>query len=441
MAIKIESFKIVSTDGKITRSFSETTFATPQVIQVSASNWEVAQAVVFSAFGFEDNLTINLGYRVRPRNANRQLKTLKHSYVSPFPHAEVSLFWDTVEEEITLGRPEFTGLARFNRLIGVLELTDLLSRRPDQLSGGETAKVILASHLLNQPEVIVVDRVLGEVDVHTRSGLIDFIRSDCTDTLLAALDDAPLGDVNYYFDADQDNVSATFAPPATAKFHHSLFDYRNFELSFGSEGDRFSKEYLLIENLGVERAGRMLFDGLSLKASSGSFIWVLGPNGSGKTTFFEVLLNFITPSSGGVSLVDGSSQKKVVDNIAYSPQDPEADITELTLFKEIELTRPKRTAADVTSWLVEIGVDQNLIHVPLIEDVALRKLASVLAAVSRNKKICLLDEPTLFLSDLHRTWVINAMRGLLNAGGIIFCATHDNTFFNLFSHGSTKNSG
>lgn len=433
MAIKIEPFKIVSTDGKIARSFSETTFATPEVIQVSASNWEVAQALVFSAFGFEDNLALNLGFKVQPNNANHQLQSLKLSYVSPFPHAEVSLFWDTVEEEITLGRPELTNLAIFNRLIEILELADLLSRQSDQLSGGETAKVILASHLLNQPNVIVVDRVLGEIDVHTRLRLINYIRSSCTNTLLVSLDDAPLDHVDLYFDADQDLVTAAFDPPTLVRLPRSLFDYRKFEVSFGSKGRNSSKVYLLIDNLGVERAGRVLFDRLSIKAPSGSLIWVLGPNGSGKTTFFEVLLNFITPSSGFVSLIDGTSQKNIVSNIAYSPQDPEADITEMTLFKEIELTHSKRQAAEVTAWLMAIGVDESLLHVALIEDVSLRKLASVLAAIGRNKKVCLLDEPTLFLSDVHKAWVIKAMRMFIDTDGIILCATHDNTLFNLFS--------
>lgn len=441
MVIKIGPFNIVSTDEKIARSFSETILTTPSVIQVSASNWEIAQALVFSAFGFDDNLTLNLGYKVRACNANNQRKSLKLSYVSPSPYAEVSLFWDTVEAEITLDRPELTKRPSFNRLIEILRLADLLSRPPNQLSGGETAKVILASHLLNQPEIIVVDRVLGEIDVPTRSSLINYIKSDCSNTLLVALDDAPLDGVDLYFDADQDYVIAVLETPKPVSLSHPLFEHRKFELLVEIEGRSSVKEYLLIDGLSVERAGRVLFDELSIKASSGSLLWVLGPNGSGKTTFFEVLLNFITPNSGYVSLVNGTSQIDIVGNVAYSPQDPEADITELTLFNEIELAWPRRNAVEITTWLAAIGVDKSLLHVPLIEDVSLRKLASVLAAIARNKKICLLDEPTLFLSDVYKLSVVKAIRMFLEAGGIVFCATHDSHLFNLFHNRAENNVG
>ncbi len=67
---------------------------------------------------------------------------------------------------------------------------------------------------------------------------------------------------------------------------------------------------------------RVLWDHLDLSVSTGEFIAVLGPNGTGKTSLLKVLLGQL-PLSAGVALLDGkriTSGLRRKDHIGYVPQ-------------------------------------------------------------------------------------------------------------------------
>ncbi|HKO60491.1 MAG TPA: ATP-binding cassette domain-containing protein [Pyrinomonadaceae bacterium] len=433
MAIKIEPFSISSNEEEVTRSIPEIVLDRPEVIQFSGSNWPLTQAIVFAAFGFDLRLVLSLGYKIRQGpDPEAPRKSLKLSYASSFPHAEISLFWETVKEEITLGDLRLTNYPLFGTIVEMLCLSPLLERRPDQLSGGETAKVILAAHLVKRPDVLIVDRGLGEIDVHTRFRIINYIRTVSNNNLLVVLDNAQIEGINIYFDTDKDPVVAT-GPPATSAINpHSLFNYT--QLAIVPSGSRcgISKDYLLVDDFAMERNGQTLFEGVFLKATSGSLLWVLGPNGSGKTSFFEALLNLSQTKTGRAFWSEAGSLENLDKHIAYSPQDPDIDATELTLLEEVTLAYGERSSEGTIKRLKEIGLPDESLRLPLSEDLSLKKLASVLAALNRRKNVCLLDEPTLFISDAQRSWVIKAMCVFLSEGGVILCATHDSVLFESF---------
>ena len=69
---------------------------------------------------------------------------------------------------------------------------------------------------------------------------------------------------------------------------------------------------------------RTLWEGLDLDINPGEFFAVLGPNGSGKTTFLKVLLGLQELSSGSATLA-GRPVERGSRGIGYVPQQKSFD--------------------------------------------------------------------------------------------------------------------
>ncbi|WP_042148876.1 ABC transporter ATP-binding protein [Paucisalibacillus sp. EB02] len=58
---------------------------------------------------------------------------------------------------------------------------------------------------------------------------------------------------------------------------------------------------LKLENVSVKYKDKVVLDNLSLTAKSGEIIGLVAPNGTGKTTLFNVISNFLKPNKGNVT--------------------------------------------------------------------------------------------------------------------------------------------
>jgi len=100
-----------------------------------------------------------------------------------FQNPDVQLFCPTVKEDILFG-PLQLGMDKqeikkiFDELIEYLGIADLLDRSPHQLSIGEKRKVAIASTLMVDPEVLVLDEPTAGLDPLTTRHIIDLLIHD-----------------------------------------------------------------------------------------------------------------------------------------------------------------------------------------------------------------------------------------------------------------------
>lgn len=66
---------------------------------------------------------------------------------------------------------------RLKDVIQILELGELLSRKPDQLSGGERQRVSLGRALCSHPEILILDEPLASLDTRLRQRLLAYLRA------------------------------------------------------------------------------------------------------------------------------------------------------------------------------------------------------------------------------------------------------------------------
>ncbi len=106
---------------------------------------------------------------------------------------------------------------------------------------------------------------------------------------------------------------------------------------------------LQIEDLTLDdHAGRRILDRLSFRVAAGEIVGIAGVDGNGQTELVEVLAGVRRPSSGKVTLHDGSSGA-----MAVIPQNRDLDglILDMRLWENLILARPLREQMTSRGWL------------------------------------------------------------------------------------------
>lgn len=138
-----------------------------------------------------------------------------------FQNSDVQLFCPTVKEDIVFG-PLQLGFAkseiqkRLEKLIATLGIKELLDRSPHQLSIGEQRKVAIASVLIIDPQILLLDEPTAGLDPLTTRHIIDLLidQNNSGKTIVTATHDLhiveEISDSVYVF--GQDRKVAKFGP-------------------------------------------------------------------------------------------------------------------------------------------------------------------------------------------------------------------------------------
>lgn len=131
-----------------------------------------------------------------------------------FQNPDVQLFCPTVKEDIVFG-PLQLGVKkdeiqkRLERVLRILEIEGLLDRSPHQLSVGEKRKVAIASTLMIDPGVFIMDEPTAGLDPLTTRQIIDLLLQEnaAGKTIITSTHDLhiaeEISDIVYVFSQDK----------------------------------------------------------------------------------------------------------------------------------------------------------------------------------------------------------------------------------------------
>lgn len=164
--------------------------------------------------------------------------------------------------------------------------------------------------------------------------------------------------------------------------------------------------------------------GLDLTLESGKIIGLLGPNGSGKTTFIKILCGLLTQTKGEV-LIDGNNvgpeTKAIVSYLPERTYIPDwmrvNDI--LDFFCDFYADFRREVAEDMLARL-NIGLKDRF---KTMSKGTKEKLQLILV-MSRNAKLYLLDEPIAGVDPAARDYILDTIITNYNPEASIIISTH-----------------
>lgn len=123
------------------------------------------------------------GDKIEQKSFNDNLSKTFHRKVGfIFQDSDVQLFCTTVYEELAFG-PLQLGLtngevrSRIEETARMLEIDQLLEKTPFKLSGGEKKKVAIASVLILNPDVLILDEPTNSLDPRSQSWLLRLLHT------------------------------------------------------------------------------------------------------------------------------------------------------------------------------------------------------------------------------------------------------------------------
>jgi energy-coupling factor transport system ATP-binding protein len=345
-------------------------------------------------------------------------------------------------ENLGVPRPEMR--QRLNTILDHLEIGYLYSRETFSLSGGEKQKVVVASTLVLEPSILLLDEPLANLDPLSVKETLSLIRRLADEGKTVLLIEHRLEDVfkiqpdrilflvggeQRYF-GDLAGFKAV-ADPHEVKLPAPLILQRlkqvgtppavdSQPLTPLSEQRQQAAPLLQFEDVSFRyTAEKAVLQGINFTVQAGDVIAILGPNGAGKTTLVKHAIGLLKPKQGRVLVAGRDSRELSVAQIAhtlgYVFQSPSHMLFAPTVSEELAFG-PRNLgfaeeviAANITAALEMVDLKERAADPPLALSFGQQKRVTIAAVAAMKSRILVMDEPTAGQDYRHYTDFMDAI--------------------------------
>jgi lipopolysaccharide export system ATP-binding protein len=189
------------------------------------------------------------------------------------------------------------------------------------------------------------------------------------------------------------------------------------------------------ENLTKSYNRRIVVKGVDIKVDSGEIVGLLGRNGAGKTTIFQMVAGLIKPGRGSIFLDEKnisrySSHLRAMAGITYLPQESsiflKASVEDnLRLILELQTYKRKERKKIAAQLLEELGLLQLVKQPAYSLSGGERRRLEICRSLIIKPKFLLLDEPFTGIDPLTIIELQKIMLNLKNKGIGIILSDHN----------------
>lgn len=173
---------------------------------------------------------------------------------------------------------------------------------------------------------------------------------------------------------------------------------------------------IVLKNIQLSYGSKKVFENLNCSVEAGDFVMIIGPNGVGKTTLFDLVSGGILPDSGhvicngkDVTNIDYAGRSDIVFRIFQNPS--QNIVGEMTVRENLALAMLRCKKVSLSHWESLLDdVDERALFAPMGGDVDIllktpmnrlsggqRQTIAFLLSTLFQPQILLLDEPTAAL--------------------------------------------
>ncbi|MCM3764314.1 ABC transporter ATP-binding protein [Neobacillus niacini] len=398
-----------------------------------------------------------------------------------FQDPENQIVADDVLHELVFGL-ENIGLTtnemrnRVAEMVHFFGADDLLRRKSHELSGGKKQQINLASALLMQPNILLLDEPTSQLDPVSTRELLDMLKRlneefgmtivlaehrleevfTLADTIIMMEKGEVLiaGEPRQVLPQIWNSKNRAYVPGIPSlflKMHEkgllplTVKEGRNwiatikptFLATETEKQQQQSKNVIKTKGLSFryEKSREFVLDELDFALNKGEFYALLGGNGSGKSTLIKALAGLVKSEQGKI-WIDDKPIKSYKNNdftkyIGYLPQNPKLFFLQDTVERELHATMEQFGLTDWTeteALLEELGIVHLKTNHPYDLSGGEIQKAALACVLLRKPKVLLLDEPTKGLDPISKKNLANILLSVKSNGVSILMSTHDVEF-------------
>lgn len=177
---------------------------------------------------------------------------------------------------------------------------------------------------------------------------------------------------------------------------------------------------------------KVVLDHMNLEINQGEIFGLLGPNGSGKTTFINCLLNVIRYEGGHIKIfgksMDGHANE-IKRNIGVILQDIGV-YGELTVYENIDyfcslyIPEENKRKQLVEEAITFVRLEEHRDAYPKSLSGGLLHRLNIACGIAHQPKLIILDEPTLAIDVTMRHVILEGLKKLNKQGSTILYTSH-----------------